>query len=380
MIWRHFAGRSDESMIDALTHDPWAYPVALGCASCRHFQDCGGLCIKAPIMDCLDMCCGSAETCTRVCRNQPPERFVDQLREIDGFDLSSVASAPLIEHGIDAEIVPLVYHGSSRVLELRNRVFALRLPDIVNFRQGHLRFANRAALCAHYRISARAQIILTGVNLDHRIEAWWQLGERRRIELIEDMRGLGIDLVTTPNFSVILDQPRTDDMHAIKRILITFSEFANGGLACALHPNGRTERDFERWAEEIAARPEVTTLAYEFVTGPGRKARQPWHLVRLAKLARGAGRELDIVVRGDPGVICFLRRHFRKVIYIETTAFMKSLKRQRAERVGNDRLRWIPNATGAGEPLDELFVANLDERVSMLRSLYFGEPPSAAAS
>jgi hypothetical protein len=192
------------------------------------------------------------------------------------------------------------------------------------------------------------------------------------------MRRVGIDLVTTPNFSVVLDQPRTDDMHAMKRILITFDEFTRGGIACALHPNGRTDRDFERWTAEIAARTEVKTLSYEFITGPGRKARQRWHLDRLGDLAAAAGRDLDIVVRGDPDVIGFLRKHFRKVIYIETTAFMKTLKRQRAERVGNDSLRWISNPTGTGEALDSLFSHNLHERISLLRSVYYAGQPGEA--
>jgi hypothetical protein len=377
MISLHFAARSDESVIEALTHDPKAYPVALGCAVCPHLANCGGLCVRAPIFDCLDMCCNSPETCTRVCRKQPVARYVDQLREIDSFELGNVPRAPAVEHKIENEVVPLVYHGGRRVETLQNGIFAIRLTDLVNFREAQLKFADRAALCAAYRIPADAQIILSGVNQDHRIEPWWRLGDRR-IAIIEQMRRIGIDLVTMPNFSVVLDQPRTDDMHAMKRILIVFEEFASGGIACALHPNGRTERDFERWASEIAARTEVQTLSYEFITGPGRKARQGWHLDQLAGLAAAAGRDLDIVVRGDPEVIHFLRRHFRKVIYIETTAFMKTLKRQRAERDGNNSLRWNPNPTAAGQSLDDLFNHNLGERISLLRSLYYADPANAA--
>ena len=99
----------------------------------------------------------------------------------------------------------------------------------------------------------------------------------------------------------------------------------------------------------------MKTLSYEFTTGPGRKSRQRWNLDRLGDLAAATGRDLDIVVRGDPDVIRFLRKHFRKVIYIETTTFMKSLKRQRAERIGNDSLRWIRSPTGTGEALDSRF-------------------------
>lgn len=368
----HYIERSDASVIDSLTHNSMAYPLALGCPSCPHFGECGGLSVKAPIFDCLNLCCNAPKNCSRVCRKQPPHIFVDQLREIDGFRLSNVPRAPIIPHRITSEIVPIIYHGSRRAHTLRHSVFALPLPDLVDFRQGRLRFPDRAALCAHYRISSDAQIILSGVNLDHRIEQWWRLGQQR-IAVIGEMRSIGIDLVTTPNFSVVLDQPRTDDMHAMKRILIVFAEFASAGIACALHPNGRTERDFERWGDEIAARPEVTTLAYEFITGPGRKARQGWHLDRLCDLAERAGRELDIVLRGDPRVINVLRQHFRKVVYIETTAFLKSLKRQRADRASNNRLRWVSAPTAEGEAIDDLLSRNLQERIALLRSLYYGE-------
>jgi hypothetical protein len=58
---------------------------------------------------------------------------------------------------------------------------------------------------------------------------------------------------------------------------------------------------------------------------------------------------------------------------------MKSLKRQRAERIGNNRLRWFSNLTGQGETVDDLFVHNLQERISSLRSRHYGERPFGKA-
>jgi hypothetical protein len=377
MISLLFDGRSDEAVINSLTHDPKAFPVALGCHGCAHFEQCGGLCVQAPLLDCLALCCNDPDNCTRVCRNAPSARFADQLREIDGFGFENVPRSPVVGHAIHDDVVPLVYHGSGRVNKLTGGTFALRLSDIVHFPNKALKFPDRASLCAAYRIPEDAQIILSGVNQDHRIEPWWTLGTAR-LGIIEEMRRIGIGLVTTPNFSVVLDQPRTDDMHALKRILITFAEFAQGGLPCALHAHGRTERDFERWDVELAAREEIQTLSYEFTTGPGRRARRQWHLDQLAQLASDAGRELDIFVRGDPEVISFLRKHFRKVIYLETSAFMKTLKRQRAERVGNTSLRWQPSPTLRGESLDGLFAHNVQERADLLRSLYFAGQPDKA--
>lgn len=364
--------RSDEAIIKSLTDDPVANSLALGCAPCPHRPTCGGLCVPAAIMDCLDLCCKTPDRCTRVCGNKPAS-FVHQIREIDGFEFHNVPRTPARPVQMRSNIAPLIYHGSCRVRALRHDTFALRLPDLVNFKTASLKFADRSTLCKSFGIDPDAQIILTGVNLDHRIEPWWSLGAKR-VPLVHSMVSLGIELVTTPNFSVVLDQPRTDDMHAMKRIAIVFSEFQEHGLACALHPNGRTDRDFDRWGKFIANRPEISVLAYEFITGPGRVARKPFHLARLADLSRAAGRDLDIIVRGDPSVIPYLRQHFRNVVYIETTAFMKTIKRQRAERVGNDMLRWTPSPTAPGGDTDQLFAHNLKERSALLALHHYGQP------
>jgi hypothetical protein len=295
---------------------------------------------------------------------------VDQVREIGDFHLRSVPRAPVLAVSLDQEIVPLVYHGSSRASALRNDVFALRLPDLVNYSTGRLRFSSREELCRAFRISPEAEIMLTGVNQDTRIEPWWGLANQR-VSIIKGLVDLGITIVTVPNFSLVLDHPRHDDMHAMKRIGLLFSEFQNAGMPCALHPNGRTEQDFTRWSRFIAEREEVRVLAYEFTTGPGRKERMRFHLDQLERLAKDAGRELDIIVYGKPDVIPTLRKSFRKVLYIETTSFMKAIKRQRAIRVDNDKLAWTPAPTEIGECIDPLFAHNLYEREAYVRAKFY---------
>jgi hypothetical protein len=54
-------------------------------------------------------------------------------------------------------------------------------------------------------------------------------------------------MATTPNYSLFVDRPRWDDLHAMKRIAIVHGEFLEAGMPGALHVNGRTDRDFERW-------------------------------------------------------------------------------------------------------------------------------------
>ena len=361
--------RSNDLVIRQLTDDPSANPMALGCAACSLKDTCGGLCVRENIMDCLDLCCGNPGRCTRVCRNKTGS-YVDQVREIGDFYLRNSPRAPILPVSLDREIVPLIYHGGSRVKALQNDIFALRLPDLVNYSTGLLRFRSRDELCDAFHIARDAEIILAGVNQDTRIEPWWALGEKR-VAVIEALVSFGIKMVTVPNFSVVLDHPRHDDMHAIKRIGLLFSEFLNLGMPCALHPNGRTAQDFVRWGRFIAARDEVRTLAYEFTTGPARKMRMGFHLKQLANLAELAGRDLDIIVYGNPVVIPELRKSFRKVVYIETTSFMKSIKRQRAVRENNHSLTWAAAPTGIGEAIDPLFAHNLSERSLFLKSKFY---------
>lgn len=363
--------RSNDLIIRSLTDDPDINPMALGCAACLSRETCGGLHVRENIVDCLDLCCGKPNGCTRVCRNKT-DAYVDQLREIGNFYLRNVPRAPVIPVTVSQEIVPLIYHGNSRATALQNDIFALRLPDLINYATGEIRFKTREELCRAFHISQNAEIILTGVNQDKRIEPWWALANKR-IPIIKLLVGLGIKLVTVPNFSVILDHPRHDNMHAMKRIALLFSEFQSAGLACALHPNGRTEQDFVRWRRFIAAREEVRVLAYEFTTGTARKARINFHLDQLAKLAEGAGRDLDIIVYGKPDVIPTLRKSFKKVVYIETNSFMQSIKRQRAVREKNDALAWKSAPTEINEAIDRLFAHNLNERALYLRAKFYGD-------
>lgn len=362
--------RSNERVIRSLTDDPERYSIALGCPTCPHRGICGGLSVSDPMVDCFELCCANPESCTRVCRNNP-QRFVDQVREIAGFDLGNVSRTESLPVTLVSDIIPLVYHGGRRGRPLAQSVFALRLADLIDFRSGELRFRTRGELCRAFQVDSSGQIVLTGVNHDHLIEPWWALGDARR-RLIQGMRMLGIAAVTAPNFSLVLDNPRTNDLHAIKRIAITFAEFQEGGIPCAVHCHGRTSHDFERWRKFIAEREEVSMVAYEFTTGPGTALRKHFHLSELGRLAQGARRDLDIIIRGDPQVIPSLRRYFRKVIYIDTTAFMKTMKRQRAERVSNSRLEWISSPTAVGEDIDTLFDHNISEQTAFLRAIYYG--------
>jgi hypothetical protein len=252
--------------------------------------------------------------------------------------------------------VPLIYHRGSHKQPLRLDAVALPLAELITRTDGTLRFATRKALLDHFRLHDDCQIILSGTDEDPTIERWWQIADREAV--IAGFRALGIVAITSPNYSLFVEVPRQDNFYNMKRIALAWSELQREGLPAALHVNARTDRDWERWAEFVAARPEVTMVAFEFGTGAGAKGRITWHVEQLVQLAARAGRPLTLVVRGGSTRLPPLASAFAKIIYIDTDPFLKTMKRQRAVHADDFTVTWEKAPTARGEPLDTLLRAN----------------------
>src|SRR3546814_1970131 len=150
-------------------------------------------------------------------------------------------------------------------------------------------------------LDPKARLVVSGVARDKKIERYWAAKDRP--PMLQQLAALDIALITPPNYSVLTDVPRTDNLHAMKRILMATVEMMQAGLPTALHANARTERDFERWGELIAERPEIQYLAFEFATGAGRGERRAWHVAQLTALAARVPPRLGLVVRGGMRVL-----------------------------------------------------------------------------
>lgn len=328
----------------------------LGCTTCPEEEICGTLRVGANVFDCLSLCCGHPDTCDRVCRNNVT--FADRRREIGGFALDTVPRAPVLATPALPSVIPVLFHGKCRQESIAPSAVALSLYEMVN-RDGTVRYASGDALRAAYGIAPGIPIVLTGTDHDPPLERWWRLGAAQRRQLIRQMRAAGVSLVTTPNYSLFTDRPRWDDLHAMKRIALVHQEFLEEGLSAALHTNGRTETDFRHWTAYVAARPEITHIAYEFTTGTRWKGRCEQHATWLVQLAHDVSRPLSLVIRGGVDVLPTLTGAFSSVTLLETSAFMKTMKRQRAELDAKGALIWRPAPTALGAPLDTLFAENL---------------------
>jgi hypothetical protein len=342
------------------------YPAALYCAICPLKDKCGGLHCKASPFGCEEFCCGKPSGCTTVCPANP--QYLEQFSEVGGFDLHTIPSIPGPRIQVSQRVIPLIYHGSKREGRFAGRTVALRLADLIDFPRKSSRYFSRSALCDAFKIDDQSCIVLTGVDHDPSIERIWALGSDR-VRVFREIADLGIACATTPNFSMVLDVPRADNLHAMQRIGIVCSEMSEAGLPAALHVNGRTDQDFVRWGELLRRWSHVNAISYEFITGGGLAGRIAKHTSWLNRLREHAGRPLICIVRGNPACLDLLESGYT-LIYIETTSFVKTINRQAPVRLGNSKLRWSTNRRSSGLDVSEALEANSAEVRGTLLARY----------
>ena len=345
------------SNAQSLWDDATTMSCSLGCVTCIDRAICGGAHNGASVFDCSDYCrCEDKATCDLVCRGKP-KQFVARLREVDGLELANVPRAQVMPIAALPPMVPLIEHATARVGRLNSPIVALPLYALLDIEAGTLRYSDRAALSKKFGIDPNARLVVSGVARDRKIERYWSA--KNRPAMLQALAALDIALITPPNFSVLTDVPRTDNLHAMKRILIATVEMMQAGLPTALHPNARTERDYERWGDLIAERPEIQYLAFEFATGAGRGERLDWHVAQLTALAARAPQPLGLVVRGGIRALEPLRAVFASVTMIDTDAFAKTCYRQAAHFRPDGKLVWRKHPTPPGAPIDALLQQNV---------------------
>lgn len=360
-------------------HDDDRHPLSLGCTRCPDQGTCGGIRVEHAIFDCLKLCCKNPENCGAVCRNAP-EEFAHRVREVGGFSFDNVPRAAILSAPKLPTVVPMLFHGNRREAAFKAAsAVCLPLYRVIQRHDGSTRYTNRRNLARGYKIAPDTPIILTGTAQDAPLERWWSLGSQRR-DVIRALRRLDIALVTTPNFSLFIDQPRWDDLHSMKRIALVYEEFLSEGLPAALHVNARTEWDWHRWRDFIAARPEVTHIAFEFATGAGRAKRIDWHTHQLVRLASAVRHPLHLVVRGGSNVLPKLHKAFSAITLLETSVFLKTVKRCRAILTASGSVSWHPCRTAETEMLDSVLAKNWQvvavyyDRLLNFQTLISGRP------
>lgn len=338
--------------------------LSLGCAACAILGECGGIRGHAHRYDCFDDCCNDAGNCNNVCPKNPTA-FKDWMREIGGFEFLEFSNLPAPRIRALPDVAPVIYHGNRRAEPLVTPWVALPLFKVLHPSKPRLKFETPAELRRAFRLAPFTRIILTGVDRDPIIERAWRLSDKRR-EVFAQLAELNIECVTSPNFSVFCDVPRTDNLHSLARITHVFVDAMDAGVASALHVNGNSDRDYERLAIWIDRHPFITHVSIDFSTGTGWGNRGAQHARWLRNLARYVRHPLSLITRGGVRWLPQLADVFTHITVLDTNVFMRTLHRQAAEITPTGVLKWNPTLTLQGQTVDHLMADN----VRTIRTFY----------
>jgi len=337
-----------------LWHQP-GREIQLGCAACVDRDECGGLSTRAPIHNCLDLCCGKPESCRRYACPLNPERYNALVNEVGGLKLrpfrGRIASIPSLP-----DYIPCLLDSGSLHGPLHIPTVAVSLHSVIDRRTGLAKFSSREKLLARFKVYGDARLVLTGVGEDRYVEAFWAalLPKQTAISL----KRLRPALITAPNFSLHADTVRHDNLVSMARIAACVEEFAVAGLPVAPHINARTPHDYERWAKYLVNSVDIGTIAFEMGTMGRSASRRAWHAAQIVGLARMVKRPLTLVVRGGTAHLSDLGSAFHRVMLLDTTPHMKAKMRQSAS-YSHGSMSWALAPTAAGEPVDEILLHNI---------------------
>lgn len=327
----------------------------LGCMGCPDRASCGGLHLPngTAILTCLDHCkCHDEATCDLVCPKRPAP-FAKRIQEVRGFDLENVPRRDTPRLPTLPSTIPIVEGRVAQTRPVELEYAALPLTRAMTGRGNKTRAKTAEELRHDHGVSAKRGWIATGIEDDRYVERSWGLARPK--EVFKGMKEAGIVFATSPNYSLYLDSPRQDNLHAMKRIAWMWYSMNEAGLPTALHINGRTDRDFERWASFIAARPEVTSIAFEFLTGAMLIADAERYIARLTNLRASVGRPLLLVLRGSTEYAYRLKEVFDKVIWLDAGPYFKAMHRQEPAFGDDGVLRYRPRRESRDAPTGALF-------------------------
>lgn len=185
------------------------------------------------------------------------------------------------------------------------------------------------------------------------MERAWRLPKHS--EVFKSLCEAGVVFATSPNFSLYADAPRHDNLHAMKRIAWMWHVMNAAGLPTALHVNGRTSHDFDRWTQFIIDHPEVTSIAFEFLTGAKLADDSERYVERLSALAQRVDRPLTLVLRGSMQLAKRLEGVFDQVLWLDATPYFRAMHRHVAVTSSTGPLKYTPRRGDPAAPIGGLF-------------------------
>lgn len=330
---------------------PLSQSLPMSCFSnCMWKPICGGLDQNA-LQGCFQYCANKCQTeyCDWVC---PQKRdFLTRWRDCGAGRMPD----KVLSHSGDSLpiYIPTLRDGRRRDYCVNERVVAIRLGNILR-RHGRIVSEDPIKFRDHFGVPANAQVVINSVQPDVVPERFWQF----RKTLISRMKGLGIALMTVPNYSFFDDAPRTDVLHNFFRMMRVIEELSEAGIPVAPHLNANTTEDWRTWKSFLRDFPNVVCVAKEFQTGHRFKASAEAAIRNMRELQEATGRPLHPFIVGGNRHAAELIRAFGKVTFTDQVPFSKATVFQRAElRFG--KLHWVSRPQPLGTPIDDLVGTNI---------------------
>ncbi|MEY2536993.1 MAG: hypothetical protein QOG67_733 [Verrucomicrobiota bacterium] len=339
------------------------YPVnpneVPSCAECGFLDECGGLEGEAFRSGCFQHCnifC-ALHGCDMVCPSVPL-LFGEYFEDVGGICVPPRRKLVEISPARAPFYIPQINHGWQRDELLCEPWITIPLYFVArrDRRQRYrVRFSSGDELRRALRVPTDTRIIVTSVVPDGYIEDLWAEHKIKRV--LEKVADLKIDAMTVPNYSFMLDAPRTNSLYNLSRIFRMSEAISDAGIATILHLNASTPKDWDRWRGVLSDQTHITSVCTEFQTGPSCKDIGDKYFERLVVLQDSLGRELHPFVLAGGGRLQQLRQNFRSFTVIDSVPFMKTIKRQLLyERVW----KWRRRKTPPGASLSPRLATNIE--------------------
>ena len=329
-------------------------PHAFGCDGCFLLGVCGGLRVKGAAFDCQRFCCRQPD-CKLVCFNSPVN-YANRMREVGGFDLSTIPQCAPVTIERLRGFAPLIHHAYSRKELFFNETIAISLYELLD-REGAPRYFSREHITQNFRISSTAKLIVSGIQKDHLLERIWRSPHRNSI--VAMLKTIGVSAFTSPNFSVYNNVPRPENLYNIKRIALFSHEFLSAGVPTALHINACTDADYAGYTEFLATHTEFEAVSFDFITGPGYPSRMWWHVRKLIELRNQVRRQIQLILRGGAHALHGLSAAYSDIVVIDSKPLQTALRRHRMVFGNDGSMKVVENYLPKGDAVDDLLSQNV---------------------
>jgi hypothetical protein len=192
-------------------------------------------------------------------------------------------------------------------------------------------------LRAVFGLAPSTKLILLGTGKDRGIETYWRM--HRVGNAASALAGLDITVAIAPNYSMFLEDPRSQHLHNRKRSLLVAKSWSAVGVPVAIYPQAVTRADWDFHESFLRAHPEVSQIALEFQTGLARPERAAFAFENVARVQERLGRRFHLFAIGASRYRAELPKRFDTFTILDSMPFMKAMKRRAAGAIGR-RVVW----------------------------------------